>query len=54
MEKDKDNTKIVWMVDPLISPTENWDLYCKAMGIDPNKIVIETEYKYKKNKTPKK
>jgi len=53
MEKDKDNKKIV-MIDPMVSPTENWELYCIAMGIDPNKIVIETEYKYKKNKTPKK
>ena len=59
--KDKEFEFIIF--DPLISPTQNWELY-KQLYIDPypEKLIINTKYKfddyldlkYNNKKTPKK
>jgi hypothetical protein len=52
MKRDKD-TKVDWIIDPLINPKDNWELYQLLMEKDKHRK-IETEYTFKKNKTPKK
>ena len=50
--KKEPKYKTEWIIDPLISPTDNWELYQKIMESKPLPK-IETDYKYK-IKPPKK
>lgn len=51
MKKDP-KYKTEWIIDPLISPITDWELYQKIMESKPLPK-IETDYKYK-IKPPKK
>ncbi len=50
--KKEPKYKTEWIIDQLISPTDNWELYQKIMESKPLPK-IEKDYKYKKN-PPKK
>lgn len=50
--KKEPKYKTEWIIDPLISPTDNWELYKLIMEKQPLPK-IETEIKYKRN-PPKK